>query len=85
MIYAPIAYIKNRKPASSFVMAMFEHGAVSFRLSSKATLADVAQRVADVETLHLGAPVAINVTLNPARKNYSMRAAAHLALAEFRW
>jgi hypothetical protein len=85
MIYAPMTYIKEQKRASSFVMAMFERGAVSFNLSSTATLADVAQRVADVENLRLGAPVAINVTLNPASKNYPMRAATHLASAEVRW
>ena len=81
MTYNPMTYIKKEKPGSSFVMAMFEHGAVSFRLSATATLADIAERLNDASTLHIGRPVAIDVTFNPvvagrpqARGN-----------AEFRW
>jgi hypothetical protein len=80
-----VLYAKKRKPNSSFVMAMFERGAVSFRLSATATLGDVAERVGDIGTSRIGAPVAIDVTFNPAAKDCPSRAAPYLGTPERLW
>lgn len=81
----PRLYNRKSKPNSSFVMAMFERGAVAFKLSSAATLADIAERVGDVGTLRIGAPVAIDVTFNPAAKDGPARAAPYLGTPELFW
>jgi hypothetical protein len=78
-------YAKKNKPNSSFVMAMFERGAVAFKLSPAATLADIAERVCDVGTLRLGAPVAVDVTFNPAAKDRPKRAAPYLGTPALLW
>lgn len=85
MIYHQAKPAKTGKPASSFVMAIFERGAVSFRLSAKATLSDIAERVGDIDALHIGAPVAIDVTVNPAARDLPRRAAPYLGTREFHW
>jgi hypothetical protein len=80
-----VLYGKKRKPNSSFVMAMFERGAVAFKLSSAATLADIAERVGDVGTLRIGAPLAIDVIFNPAATDGPIRAAPYLGTPERLW
>lgn len=85
MTSSSMTYHKREKPAASFVTAMFEDGAVSFNLLKSATLGDIAERLNDVAALHIGAPVAIDVTFNPVANGGVVRALSHHGLQEFHW
>ena len=54
-----------RQPNS--VMAMFEDGLSTFRLSCDATFADLAGRLGQLAELHRGRAIAINVKLGSRR------------------
>ena len=77
MTYMPKTYVRKARPKPTLLRAIFERGAVSFELSDTATLADIAQRLDDVAPLHIGAPLAIDVTFSPV--------ATRRAPTEFRW
>ena len=49
------------------VMAMFEDGPSTFRLSCDATFADLAGRLGQLAERHHGRPIAINVKLGSRR------------------
>lgn len=65
MLYTPTTYVRKKNPSSRLLTAIFGDGAVSFRLSDTATLGDIAERLSEFRTLHVGVPISIDVTFNP--------------------
>jgi hypothetical protein len=65
MTYIPTSSVRKTKLKPTLLKAIFEDGAVLFRLSDTATLGDIAQRLDDVGPLHIGGPLAIDVTFSP--------------------
>ena len=52
-------------PRSSHVTALFNYGSHTFLLPKGSTLAELADRIADLESFYEGPPIAIHVDFDP--------------------